>query len=211
MSASIHYNICLVGAGGIGSNIVNLIAPSLSKRKETTNLTILDSDLVEKKNTYFQQFNTDDIGKNKALSLENKYNSNSLCIRSVKQDLDEKFDLSKFDLVICSVDNAKARKIVHKNANTWIDLRSTGDGCVYLSNNSDIALVDEMTKNEASGSCQQEGAVEADFIEYGFAIAASIGAQWIHDHLRFGKSIITNGIYSIRFGELNLPLMEVAQ
>lgn len=203
--------ICLVGAGGIGSNLVNLVAPSLSKRKNQINLTILDSDLVEEKNTHFQQFRLEDIGISKAVALERAFSNDSLTITAVEADLNQEYDLSKFDLVICSVDNAKARKIVQKKAKTWIDLRSTGDGCVYLTNECEKELIDEMTGDEVSGSCQQEGAIEAGFIEFGFAIAASIGSQWIHDHLRFGKSMISSGIYSIRFGQLNMPEMEVAQ
>ena len=203
--------ICLVGAGGIGSNLVNLIAPSLRKRKNQINLTILDSDLVEEKNTHFQQFSLEDIGLSKVVALERAFSYDSLTITAIEADLDEEYDLSEFDLVICSVDNAKARKIVQKKAKTWIDLRSTGDGCVYLSNECEKELIDEMTGDEASGSCQQEGAIEAEFIEFGFAIAASIGSQWIHDHLRFGKSMISSGIYSIRFGQLNMPKMEASQ
>ena len=137
-------DICLVGAGGIGSNLVNLVAPSLSKRKNQINLTILDSDLVEEKNTYFQQFRLEDVGLSKAVALESAFSYDSLKITAIEADLDEEYDLSKFDLVICSVDNAKARKIVQKMAKTWIDLRSTGDGCVYLSNECEMELIDVM-------------------------------------------------------------------
>ena len=108
--------ICLVGAGGIGSNLVNLVAPSLSKRKNQINLTILDSDLVEEKNTYFQQFRSDDVGISKVIALERAFSYDSLTITAIEADLDEEYNLSKFDLVICSVDNAKARKIVQKKA-----------------------------------------------------------------------------------------------
>ena len=200
--------ICLIGAGGIGSMLVHLLAPSLSASKSKINFHIFDSDIVEDRNIQFQQFSNSDIGFTKVSCLSKSYSKGNFQIRAIEYDLDDNTNLSCYDYVICAVDNAKARKLVHSKSKKWIDLRSTGDGCVYLTDKTSQSLIEAMT-TENWGSCQQEGAVESGFIEYGYAICAATGAQWLHDHLKFGDSNIIQGIQSIRYGQMNFPKLEV--
>jgi len=51
-------------------------------------------------------------------------------------------------------------------------------------------------------------AVESGNIQFGFALAAAHGAQWIIQWLR-GASVPSGKMYSIHMGELPLP--EIAQ
>ena len=200
--------VCLIGAGGIGSTLVHFLAPSLSKSKSRIDFHILDSDIVEYRNIQFQQFSNSDIGLTKVNCLSKSYSSGNFQIKAIECDLDGDTSLSCYDYVICAVDNAKARKLVHSKSKKWIDLRSTGDGCVYLTDKTSQNLTEAMTTENSRGSCQQEGAIESGFIEYGYAICAATGAQWLQDHLRFGDSNIIQGIQSIRFGQMNFPKME---
>ena len=201
--------VCLIGAGGIGSTLVHFIAPSLSKSKIKIDFHIIDSDIVEDRNIQFQQFSNSDIGFTKVSCISKSYSSRGFQIKAIESDIDDDTDLSCFDYVICAVDNAKARKLVHSKSEKWIDLRSTGDGCVYLTDKTSQSLIEAMTTENSSGSCQQEGAIESGFIEYGYAICAATGAQWLHDHLKFGDSNIIQGIQSIRYGQMNFPKIKV--
>ena len=201
--------VCLIGAGGIGSTLVHFIAPSLSKSKTKIDFHIFDSDIVEDRNIQFQQFSNSDIGFTKVSCISKSYSSRGFHIKAIESDIDDDTDLSCFDYVICAVDNAKARKLVHSKSKKWIDLRSTGDGCVYLTDKTSQSLIEAMTIENSRGSCQQEGAIESGFIEYGYAICAATGAQWLHDYLRFGDSNIIQGILSIRYGQMNLPKIKV--
>jgi len=201
--------VCLIGAGGIGSTLVHFIAPSLSKSKTKIDFHIFDSDIVEDRNIQFQQFSNSDIGFTKVSCISKSYSSRGFHIKAIESDIDDDTDLSCFDYVICAVDNAKARKLVHSKSKKWIDLRSTGDGCVYLTDKTSQSLIEAMTIENSRGSCQQEGAIESGFIEYGYAICAATGAQWLHDYLRFGDSNIIQGIQSIRYGQMNFPKIKV--
>ena len=55
-----------------------------------------------------------------------------------------------------------------------------------------------------SASCQLEGAVETGNIQFGFAEAASHGAQWVIQWLR-GAKVPPSRTYTIHMGDLPLP------
>ena len=121
--------------------------------------------------------------------------------------LDEKYKLQLIEDRLAGKEMYIGRH--YAKSKKWIDLRSTGDGCVYLTHKSTQSLIEAMTTENSRGSCQQEGAIESGFIEYGYAVCAATGAQWVHDHLRFGESNIIQSIQSIRYGQMNFPKMEV--
>ena len=57
-----------------------------------------------------------------------------------------------------------------------------------------------------SASCQLEDAVESGNIQFGFAEAASHGAQWVIQWLRGGQ-VPSARTYSIHMGDLPLPML----
>ena len=69
--------IAVIGAGGIGSNLISMIYPAL-QRGDLVNkigdirICIYDSDIVEKNNLPHQSFNVSDIGGLKVMTLCNR-------------------------------------------------------------------------------------------------------------------------------------------
>ncbi len=69
--------IAIIGAGGIGSNLVSMLYPALQQGDLVNNIgdiriCIYDSDTVEKKNLPHQNFNISDIGGLKVTTLCNR-------------------------------------------------------------------------------------------------------------------------------------------
>jgi molybdopterin/thiamine biosynthesis adenylyltransferase len=137
--SSIPSNIFVVGCGGTGSRLVPALIQFIrSITKEhvpsgwlgTTNIVLVDGDVVEQKNLIRQNFVQSDVGKNKALVLANRYgkaygmnvvpymkyieegtnpqNFRSLLNEATGLNLTNNYN----DMVIMCVDSAKARRIV---------------------------------------------------------------------------------------------------
>lgn len=126
------WNLFLVGAGGTGSHLLSHLARLMSYKnlasQRIESLTVVDGDLVEAKNVGRQLFVTEDIGKNKAVVLANRYNyAYGLEISALPNMLDESTigekgavipqgGLRNPTMIIGSVDNHKARKAIFKSA-----------------------------------------------------------------------------------------------
>ena len=138
--------ILIVGAGGIGGLTFDLVVPALEKVGQKCSITIMDGDTVEESNLGHQRFLASDVGSFKTTALVKKYElfKNVYCV-SDTDNLRVKEQLQDFDYIIIGVDRPHPRRLVHATNVPWIDLRSTGDGHVYFTNNSDPALVAMMT------------------------------------------------------------------
>ena len=110
----------------------------------------------------------------------------------------------KPDFVIIGVDRPHPRRLVHATDVPWIDLRSTGDGHVYFTNDSDPALVAMMTPDHEPASCQIAGAIAAGNIQFGYVNAAAAAATWLMGQLR-NQPPLKERMSSIMFGELKFP------
>ena len=69
------YEIAVIGAGGIGSNLLNALVPALHRGKLRESLgrvriRVYDSDRVDESNLAHQKFNYDDIGSYKVTAIE---------------------------------------------------------------------------------------------------------------------------------------------
>ena len=69
-----RFKVAVIGAGGIGSNLLRILAPTLSQsiladKLGGIELTIFDSDIVEQNNLYHQGYTVSDIGKYKVDAL----------------------------------------------------------------------------------------------------------------------------------------------
>ena len=117
---STQKNVTLIGAGGLGSNIVVSLCRVLGDKA----LTIFDPDIVEHKNLAGQNFGISDIGLNKAVVVGSQcLNFNSeLCV-SVK---DYRFDESQYadDITITGLDNMATRSLVFSK---WLGLMSDNE------------------------------------------------------------------------------------
>ena len=197
--------ILIVGAGGIGGLAFDLIVPALEKVGQKCSITVMDGDTVEASNLGHQRFSSSDIGSFKTAALVQKYESlkNVYCV-SDTENLRVKEQLQEFDYIIIGVDRPHPRRLVHATDVPWIDLRSTGDGHVYFTNDSDPALVAMMTPDHEPASCQIAGAIAAGNIQFGYVNAAAAAATWLMGQLR-NQPPLPERMSSIMFGELKFP------
>ena len=197
--------ILIVGAGGIGGLAFDLIVPALEKVQQDCSITIMDGDIVEESNLGHQRFSQTDVGKFKTNVLVAKFTSPShvQCI-SDTDSLRTEEQLQDFDYIIIGVDRPHPRRLVHATNVPWIDLRSTGDGHVYFTNDSDPKLVKMMTPDHEPASCQIAGAIAAGNIQFGYVNAAAAAATWLMGQLR-NQSPLRERMSSIMFGELKFP------
>ena len=121
----------------------------------------------------------------------------------------EDTDLSEFDLVIVAVDRAEPRSWVHEGAEDWLDLRSTGDGFVMFSHETDPADLAYLPPQTGAAGCQLPGAIESGNIQFGFSVAASHGAQlavqWLRTKIGEPATLPHRRMYSIHMAEFLFP------
>ena len=209
--------ILIIGVGGIGSllteHVTRAIAFSgLNEQADNLEITLMDGDVVESRNLPHQQFDHQDLSTHKVVATKHRIGTAGLTsvsginVIAVAENFSNKTDLSMYDLVIVAVDREEPRNIVHLNAKQWLDLRARGDGFVMWSHQDDLHVLNSLPKLPVgtSTSCQLEGAVQNGNIQFGFALAAAHGAQWVVRWLR-GASTPSGKMYSIHMGELPLP------
>lgn len=208
--------ILVIGAGGIGSLLAEHIARAFAfsglSEDAIVNLTMMDGDVVEPRNLPHQQFSHDSLSQPKVSIVRNRLmtigitSHSAIKVDAIVENFSAETDLSKYQLVIVAVDREEPRKIVHSNAKQWLDLRARGDGFVIWSHLDDIQTLDSLPTlpEGTSASCQLDGAIETGNIQFGFALAAAHGAQWVVQWLR-GGSPPSGRMYSIHMGELPVP------
>ena len=201
--------ILIVGAGGIGGLALDLIVPALEKVQQHCFITIMDGDKVEDANLGHQRFSKADVGFFKTESLVRKFQGleHVHCVSNT-DNLRDREQLQNFDFIIIGVDRPHPRRLVHTTNVPWIDLRSTGDGHLYFTNDSDASLVNLMTPDHEPASCQIAGAIDAGNIQFGYVNAAAAAATWIMGHLR-EQPPLRERMSSIVFGELKFPEVKV--
>lgn len=120
--------IAIVGAGGIGSNLLAILFDYGYNRKQfdysSMEVDIYDDDTIDTSNLLHQNFKLDDVGKYKVEVLEHKYVVNGIKKKMTKRDF------KKYDLIFCCVDNMEFRKELYEYGFEhpefrWIDGRST--------------------------------------------------------------------------------------
>ena len=215
-------NIAIVGAGGIGSALTNLLVRSLhdgglARKIGGTRITLFDSDIVEQRNTLFQLFRHQDVGKKKVECLKGAlsgFEGRLLEIIAIPHDVRSPDDLENQDIVLVCVDSSHGRSATHSSGSEWADLRCSGDGFIALDHRVEEATLELLTAEQEPASCQLEGAIESGNLQMGFVAAAAWGAQWAIQSLRAmageeNAQPPRPGSSSITFGNLGfLPLKE---
>ncbi|MBC28548.1 MAG: hypothetical protein CMB26_02470 [Euryarchaeota archaeon] len=206
-------SILIIGAGGIGGLLLDLISRSISfSGSFEVKISIMDGDVVEQRNLPHQRFSISDLGNHKVDALNDYLQhlvnaaDNGVMIDPICTNFSGKIELEEFDLIIVAVDCEEPRRIVHANATQWLDLRARGDGFVMWSHLDNLEILDSLPKlpEGISASCQLDGAIETGNIQFGFALAAAHGAQWVVQWLRDGNPP-SGKMYSIHMGELPMP------
>jgi hypothetical protein len=197
----------IVGLGGIGSNLIGLVSPALQRIDAGCHITLMDGDTIEAGNLGHQQFKTSEIGHSKAMVLAQRHTplgNDKLKITGLDENLRKKDQLVDYDFVIVCVDRPHPRRLVHLLDAPWIDLRCTGDGWMAMSSETNRELVHMMTPDHEPKSCQIEGALDSGNLEFGYAVAAAVGAQWLVQKLRQSRSPIQS-MGSLTHGMFEFP------
>lgn len=199
--------LMIIGAGGIGSTLVDVLTPALRRIEIACEIIIMDGDLVEAGNLGHQRFSSDDIDKPKVEALAQRHSTekaSNVNVRAMAQDLVSSSQLKGADLVIVCVDRPEPRRLIHQLQVPWADLRCGGDGHLVMTSDSQIALVEAMTPDHVAKSCQHDGALDGGNLEFGFLNAAAFGAQWALQQLR-GKPSPVQSMASITYGQMHFP------
>lgn len=212
------FKVLIIGAGGIGSQLIDLFIPALNagdidRKIGGVQIHIMDDDKVEPSNIVHQKHEPRMIGRLKVDSLTERlapYTSPNLSLKAIPEKLLDKSQLNGFDLVVVAVDRPGARLIVHKNARKWLDLRCSGDGYMAMDSDMESKLVNKMTPlDQEPASCQYPSAINAGNVQFGFSLAATHGSQWLIQNLRekMGEQFrpTPGRIFSLTFGELHFP------
>ena len=204
-------NLAIIGAGGIGSNLVELLIPTCSRLNLKCTLSLIDGDIVEIGNLGHQRYQNSDIGCSKVDALAHRLRkvASGIDLNPISENLRTFDQLNDYDLIVICVDRPEPRRLVHNSGKPWIDLRCTGDGWMVISSDSNPALVEKMTPDHEPKSCQIEGALENGNLEFGFAVAAAYGAQWVIQTLR-GKPAPVQAMGSLTYGAFEFPTTEVS-
>lgn len=203
--------LAIIGAGGIGSNVAELLIPALRRLKIPARITIMDDDVVEAGNLGHQRYTANDLGVKKVDAIEARMKKEgcSVVVKASSENLRQASQLGGFDLVVVCVDRPEPRRLVHALEAPWLDLRCGGDGYVMLSSESPPALVAQMTPDHPPMSCQHPGALDEGNLEFGFAAAAAFGAQWALQNFRGNKPPI-QAMGSLTYGAFTFPSTEVS-
>ena len=179
------FKILIVGLGGIGSNLLELVVPVLSRLSQQLEIHLMYDDLVDESNLAHQRFTQSEIGLAKVDALSTRFpKSASLTLVPRAEKLTDPKQLLGYDIIIAAVDNDTPRKLVHQSGIVWSDLRCQGDGWIIIDNETENSTVAKLPPQIKPTSCQLPGAIESGNIEFGFATAAAIGAQWLCQKLR---------------------------
>ena len=149
-------NLLLVGAGGIGTQLTELLVPALRRINLQGTITLMDADVVEATNLGHQRYTQEDIGEAKVGAIAKRLDDESspLRVKAIVENLRTAEQLEGYDFVVVCVDRPEPRRLVHQLSVPWLDLRCSGDGHVALSSQSLPALVERMTPDHEPASCQ---------------------------------------------------------
>ena len=202
-------NVLIVGAGGIGTTLVDLLVPALERIQLKAKVTLMDGDIVETTNLGHQRFTQANVGIHKVSALFSRYEGETEYVEltPVAENLRTADQLEGYDLVVICVDRPHPRRLVHTLHSPWIDLRCSGDGWMILSSDSDATLVEQMTPDHEPMSCQVEGALDAGNLEFGFSVAGTFGAQWLIQNLR-GRRGPIQSMGSLTYGSFEFPRLK---
>ena len=175
----------LVGLGGIGSQLTELIVPALDISGLNVELNLMDGDVVEENNLAHQRFSNKDENSPKVEVLQQRYQRYEH-VKTIahNNNLTTQSQLEGYDIIVVAVDRQEPRNLVHSSDAYWVDLRCQGDGWMLIDSDTNTSILNKIPNNKQPVGCQLPGAIESGNIEFGFAAVAALGAQWVMQKLR---------------------------
>ena len=177
--------ILVVGLGGIGSQLTELIVPALDISGLNVELNLMDNDIVDESNLAHQRFSSEDENSPKVEVLQQRYQRYEH-VKTIahNNNLTTQSQLEGYDIIVVAVDRQEPRNLVHKSDAHWVDMRCQGDGWLLIDSDTNKSILDKIPNNKQPVGCQLPGAIESGNIEFGFAAVAALGAQWVMQKIR---------------------------
>ena len=95
-------NLLLVGAGGIGTQLTELLVPALRRVNLQGSITLMDADIVEATNLGHQRYTEDDVGSAKVSAIAKRLDdeNSSLRVKAIVENLRTAEQLDGYDFVV---------------------------------------------------------------------------------------------------------------
>lgn len=172
----------IIGAGGIGSHFCRILHRMLMHRQLGDHVTpqsfdIFDFDVVEWKNTKWQDYETDEVCNPKASIMAHRWRFNSTIKR-----FDEE-DVANYGHYIIAADNPGVRKLIYEHADVtdkpFVDMRAEGDMYAVFTDHCELSellnSLGEESESTEGRSCQRFADQERNVIMLGNWFAAIMG------------------------------------
>lgn len=190
--------LLVLGAGGIGSNLVEELCNSIDQEQIDPNIeiSIADNDSVEVDQIKYQNFTFDEAGLNKAQALAKRFKS--FGVTAITKRIKMASQLKGYDFIMMCVDNDITRELVINYAFSkdidFLDLRADGRRISAFpkmpAREYNLKLVD--SGDATCYSCQDPASLRLGRIDKGNRIVAIIGVQMLLNHLRGLSNKIIN-------------------
>ena len=120
-------NLLLVGAGGIGTQLIELLVPALRRVNLQGSITLMDADTVEATNLGHQRYTEGDIGSAKVSAIAKRLDveNSPLRVKAIVENLRTAEQLDGYDFVVVCVDRPEPRRLVHQLDIPWFCLLYT--------------------------------------------------------------------------------------
>ena len=108
--------LLVVGLGGIGSQLTELIVPALDISGLNVELNLMDNDVVDESNLAHQRFSREDKNSHKVEALHQRYQRyEHVQTIAHKNNLTMQSQLEGFDIIVVAVDRQEPRNLVHRS------------------------------------------------------------------------------------------------
>ena len=180
-----NIKLLVVGLGGIGSQLTELMVPALEISGLNVELHLMDNDVVDESNLAHQRYSREDKDSPKVEALQQRYQRYQQ-VKTIahNNNLTTPSQLKGYDIIVVAVDRQEPRNLVHSSDAHWVDLRCQGDGWMLIDSDTNTSILNKIPNNKQPVGCQLPGAIESGNIEFGFAAVAALGAQWVMQKIR---------------------------
>ena len=180
-----NIKLLVVGLGGIGSQLTELMVPALEISGLNVELHLMDNDVVDESNLAHQRYSREDKDSPKVEALQQRYQRYQQ-VKTIahNNNLTTPSQLKGYEIIVVAVDRQEPRNLVHSSDAHWVDLRCQGDGWMLIDSETHTSILNKIPNNKQPVGCQLPGAIESGNIEFGFAAVAALGAQWVMQKIR---------------------------
>ena len=171
----------IIGAGGIGSHFCRLLHRMLTHHQfgavKPEDFIVFDFDVVEFKNTKWQDYTQEEVGNPKAILMAERYGFQAAVKRFGQVEV---ADYAKY---LIAADNPGVRQIIFEHAaatdKEFVDMRAEGDVYAIFTEraplDSLLASLGEDKDSTKGVSCQRFADQERNVIQLGNWFAATMG------------------------------------